>query len=374
MRELASAYERVGSVQGQYLQNSLGDTSGSLRSNQQGLALRQKISAGSKEWTDQLALAHSYRLVANQLWATGDQRGAAASNERAIAISEALQHSRPGERKVLDELVTDYSFASDIHQKTHANWVADWTLARDYMMKATTIDEAILKNDPEDIDWQRGYGVDLLQLGQILKLQLHDGPGALEQYAKALKIHQAILLKQPTPQHRRDVAVIYNHMASVNEDLFGDYKQARASNVEALRLYQDAIAQDPSNAMLQQGLAIAYANLGLDEAVAGDRSSASLDLDQGIAVMKALVERSPANLQQQGYLAAMYSNRGDVRLRLHDAEGALRDYETARDVNRRIVAQSKDANVDTFLAGCELGIASAFKQKGKLEPASAALS
>src|SRR5215469_8978179 len=70
-RELATAYERVGLVQGHYLQNSLGDTQGSLISYQKSLQLRQKIEAKSGDWRDRLALAQAYRLVANQQWALG---------------------------------------------------------------------------------------------------------------------------------------------------------------------------------------------------------------------------------------------------------------------------------------------------------------
>ena len=43
LRELATAYERVGEVQGHYLQNSLGDTAGSLLSYQRALQTRQKL-------------------------------------------------------------------------------------------------------------------------------------------------------------------------------------------------------------------------------------------------------------------------------------------------------------------------------------------
>src|SRR5579864_389657 len=53
-RELATAYERVGLVQGHYLQNSLGDTQGSLISYQKALAIRKHVDAKSSDWNDRL--------------------------------------------------------------------------------------------------------------------------------------------------------------------------------------------------------------------------------------------------------------------------------------------------------------------------------
>src|SRR4029077_12564617 len=53
-RELATAYERVGLVQGHYLQNSLGDTQGSLASYQKALAICERVDAKSRDWNDRL--------------------------------------------------------------------------------------------------------------------------------------------------------------------------------------------------------------------------------------------------------------------------------------------------------------------------------
>src|SRR5579859_121531 len=94
-RELATAYERVGLVQGHYLQNSLGDTQGSLGSYQKALAIRKHVDAKSSDWNDRLALAQSYRLVSNQQWAVGVYADAVQSIASAVAISEALKTHTP---------------------------------------------------------------------------------------------------------------------------------------------------------------------------------------------------------------------------------------------------------------------------------------
>jgi eukaryotic-like serine/threonine-protein kinase len=108
-RELAEAYERVGLVQGRYLQSSLGDTQGSLDSYRKALQIRMQVGAKSSDWNDRLALARAHRSVASLLLATGDSRGARENADTATAISEALNTVHPKEAKVLDELSSDYA-------------------------------------------------------------------------------------------------------------------------------------------------------------------------------------------------------------------------------------------------------------------------
>ena len=99
-RELAAAYERVGAVQGDYLENNLGDSQGTLVSYQKALEIRKQIDARSRDWNDRLALAQNYRLVGHQQWANGDLHGAREHIDRAIDISEKLNHAQPENSKI----------------------------------------------------------------------------------------------------------------------------------------------------------------------------------------------------------------------------------------------------------------------------------
>ena len=59
-RDLATAYERVGKVQGDWLQNNLGDTQGALASYEQALKIRKQIDLRSRDRNDHLSLAQAY--------------------------------------------------------------------------------------------------------------------------------------------------------------------------------------------------------------------------------------------------------------------------------------------------------------------------
>jgi serine/threonine protein kinase len=370
-RELATAYERVGEVQGHYLQNSLGDTAGSLRSYQKALQLRQRLVKKSGDWNDQLALARAYRLVGNQLGATGDWRGAIDINAKAISISEMLRKGRPSDRSVLDELGHDYSYAA---QYPGGHDSAGWNvpaIIRENIAKAAEADSALLKLDPGNAMSQRAYEIDLVGLGNMLRDQDRDEAGALDIFRKCLEMAVELNRRAPTTQHARDIAIAYYQIASTYSDRIGDSKQALPYYRKGLETYQQAFSADPANTLLRRGLAIAYANVGSQEGITGDRTGSMSDLDRGVEIMKSVVALSPENARDKDALAQFYSNRGDNYLHWHQSERAIQDDEDACALYRELRSHASDNHVDLNIAGCSTKLGFAALQAGRIEAANA---
>jgi tetratricopeptide (TPR) repeat protein len=108
-RELATAYERVGELQGQPLASNLGNTSNALTSHQKGLRIRQQLGERlNAEWQDRLSLAASYRRVAMDLMGIGNTRDALADIHKATAITELMSNANPKDLNVLHELGYEY--------------------------------------------------------------------------------------------------------------------------------------------------------------------------------------------------------------------------------------------------------------------------
>jgi serine/threonine protein kinase len=361
-RELATAYERVGEVQGHYLQNNLGDTAGSLRSYQKALQLRQQLVKKSSDWIDQLALAKAYRLVANQLSATGDGRAAADFTARSISISEMLHNERPNDLSVLDELGHAYYYAGQF---------STGAIQRENFTKAAAVDAAVLRLDPGNEKTQRAYEIDLIQLGNMLRDQDRDEAGALEYFRKCLEMAVALNRRAPTTQHLRDIAVAYYQIASTYSDRIGDSKQALPYYRKGLETYRQAFSADPANALLRQGLAIAYANVGSQEGITGDRTGSMRDLDRGLEFMKNVVSMSPQNVAQKHVLAEFYLNRGDNYLRWHLSESAIQDDEAAYALYRELRARAPENSLDRDIAACSTKLGFATLQAGRIAAANA---
>jgi serine/threonine protein kinase len=218
-RELAAAYERVGLVQGHYLQNSLGDTQGSLIGYQKTLQLRQKIDAKSGNWEDRLALARAYRLVANQQWALGKNADAVENIASSVEISEALNARHPKNLEILKELRSDYEMAGTSQGNLYFGGGGDPGKQDQSYRRTVDTDEAMLALSAEDLDVQHGYAVDLNNLGVLLTYHMKDLNGALACFKKELEIDQSLRQRSSDTRYARGVAVAYSHVGQAYDRL-----------------------------------------------------------------------------------------------------------------------------------------------------------
>ncbi len=362
-RELASAYERVGSVQGDYLENNLGDSAGALASYQKALEIRQQIDAKSKDWNDRLALAMGHRLVAHQDWATGDRSAARQNINRAIAISGALNKAQPSNPKILYELSFDYEVSGTIGypDDQHGNQ----KVVEDYRQALAT-DEATLKIQPDDIRTLHAYAVALRYTGDLLEPA--DPKAALPYYEKALEINRKLTQRSTEIQFARSVAISYSSIADVHADL-GNHQSEVENDRKALEIYQALNRTDPKNALLRQGLAIAYANTATAMANAGNIKESLEYSSKGMEMMRSLVAAAPQNAVQKSILAGVLAARGTILIGAGKPEAAILELESARSIYESLHgAGSEEQRTD--VAACDVKLGQAATRAG--QPAAAA--
>jgi serine/threonine protein kinase len=355
-RELASAYERVGSVQGDYLENNLGDAEGTLASYRKALALRQQIALASKDLQDRIALAQGYRLVAHQLWANGDPRAAREPIAKAIAISEALNTEKAQELKILYELAFDYEVSGRIGYPDDPSTTQK--IVQDFR-RALAVDETVVKLQPNDIYWLHGYSTDLGSVGNMLEAS--DPAEALKTYQKELEIDRRLTQLSSDVRFRRSVAIEYGEIASVYDDI-GDYQHAVKNNGKDLAIYQELVRTDPKNALLRQGLAITYMNTGASCARAGQMAQALQYSKAGLDIMQSLVASAPPNGFQRGIFAAMLIIRGTILTKVGKPDEAIAQidqgrtiYETLSKTGAKNVSNMAQADVKLGEAALKAG-------------------
>ena len=328
-RELATAYQRVGLVQGHYLQNSLGDTQGSLASYQKALAIRRRVDAKSRDWSDRLALAESYRVVANQQWALGIYADAVQSIAGAVAISEALNNAHPKDLKILKELGSDYEIAGQIQSGSYAGGGGDSKKANDSYRRAVATDEAMLAISPEDFDVQHAYATDLNHLGGVLIYGKNDLNGGLACYKKELEIDQKLRQRSTETRYARGVAVAYSHIGQTYDKL-GDTEHSLENYTQGLEVSKELVLADPKNTLFQQGLAIAYANTANELSIMGHVVQSLDYIEKSDQIMRAIVAAAPENKQQRGTFAAIVSANGASLMKMGKLDAALKDFKEAR--------------------------------------------
>jgi len=328
-RELATAYERVGLVQGHYLQNSLGDTQGSLISYQKALAIRKRVDGKSSDWNDRLALAQSYRLVSNQQWALGTYADAVQSIAAAVAISEALNNAHPKDLKILKELGSDYKIAGQNIEHGYAGRGGDSAKAEDSYRKAVTTDEVMLALSPDDSDAQHAYATDLVNLGIILTYHEKDLNAALACFKKELGIDQKLRERSADTRYARGVAVAYSHLGQAYDRL-GDAARSVENFAQGLEVSRELVRADPKNTLFQQGLAIAYANTANELSKTGRFAQSTDYVEKSDQIMRQLVAWTPENKQQRGIFAAILLDNGITLGNSGSLDAALKHLEEAR--------------------------------------------
>ena len=322
-RELASAYERLGSVQGDYLQDNLGDNQGTLASYKKALELRKQIDRGSQDWNDQVALAQDYRLVANQLWANGDSRGARDPIQQAIAISQHLDAAHPNNEKILYELGFDYEVSATIGYPGDPSYRQR---VLDEFRRTVAVDEAILRINP-DVRNLHGYAVDLSEVGKWLEGS--DAREALKYWEKALEIDLKLAQLSTEVRYQSAPAIDYGAIAGLYEDL-GDYPRALANNLKGLAIHQEVLKKDPKNNLLRRGVAISYANTAESCARTGNLDLALDYSKRALDIMRDLVAGAPEKGYGTRIFALMLVIDGIIHTTAKQPEAAMAQIERGR--------------------------------------------
>ena len=348
-RELAAAYERVGSVQGDYLENNLGDYAGTLVSYHKALDLRSRIAAASSDWRDKVALAAAYRMVAHQQWANGDPAGARKPIATAISISEAANRQYPDTLKILGELEFDHEVSGRIGYPGDPE--ARQRVAEDYR-RALAVDEALLKMEPNDISTLHGYSVDLG--GVAAALQSLDPGESLKNYRKALEIDQRLSQLSTDVRFRRSVAIDYGSIGSVYYDL-GDYRRSAENNEKDLEIQKGLAALDQKNTLLRESVAIAYMNAADSWSRAGNLPLALEDSARALDIMRTLASAGPEHAFLQNVFAIMLVMRGSILTLAGQAAPAREQIEQGRTIYESLYAAGNMDRVNAAAADVKLG-------------------
>jgi eukaryotic-like serine/threonine-protein kinase len=364
-RELATAYERVGLVQGHYLQNSLGDTQGSFSSYQKALRIRQQVEAKSRDWNDRLALARAYRLVANQQWALGAHSLALQNIGIALAASEELKKAHPHDPKVLDELAFDYELAGQILQGTYGDRRGSAEKAEENFRKAIATDEAELALNPDDLDVQYRYADDLRSLAQVLEYNHDDLDAAIECYKKTLRIDLGLQSRSPQARFARAVAVDYSRLGQ-RYDKLGDLHGSLENFEKGLAVYEQLVHVDPKNVLFQEGLVIAYANTANKLSKVGPSAQALGYVQRSEEIMRALVAADTENKQERGYLAVLLATNGTTLMNFGNFDSALKELIEARSMFMSFPrGSSLDASTSTDALICTEKMAETASRSGQ---------
>jgi eukaryotic-like serine/threonine-protein kinase len=361
-RELATAYERVGLVQGQFLQVSLGDTKGSLASYEKAFAIRKWIADKTGDYADRLALAQAYRLVGTQQWALGEYPLAIQNASSALVISEELNRSRPDDWETLKELGRDYDYAGAFQGRGYGGGIGDPQKSKEYYHKAMAISETMLRLRPDDLETLDSYTTDLYHRGEEVRGQ--DPEAALELFQKELSISEKLMQRSPDILYARQTARSYTDL-SITFDQMGDYRHGLESDLHGLDIYKRILATDPQNSLLKRGTAVAYINTATDYRQLGRKTESAEYTQPALQLTRELVRSDSSNRQNQGLMAAMAVAAAYNFMSIGKPDPAMREFEEGCAIYKSILnASPSEPGSLAKLAYCDTGMGDAARIAG----------
>ena len=277
-RELAAAYEKLGTVQYTPSVAHLGDLEGALQSHRKAAALREAlVAADPNNLGYRRELLDSYWYIASLLGEQGDR-----SREL-----EILRQQLPDRRQLAAVEKTDY--------------VDRYNLAGTYAY-----------------------------IGSLL-MSMGDAQGALDNQQEALKLREELAASDPnTARSQRALTISYEYLGRAT-DLVGDIKRALELQQRGLEMREALLAADPLNTDLRLMLVDSHRYVGDMFFKLGDLQQAATHYNKQLAMNEEMVAADPANAQFLSNKAVALIKVGDVKARSKRTAEAHGYYQKAFD-------------------------------------------
>lgn len=364
-RELATAYIRIGDVQGRFLKQNLGDTKGALESYGKALRLYEQVAARephNRELQHEIALSHlrlgeiflslgkpaesvarfrqclvvmeelreadpanaalradvavAHRELAMVLGLPsvtnlGDTAGALDHLRKAVALYESLPPEEFTSRAAISggtrgaERRHDLAVAyGDLAAVLSATGISSEALV--YQRKALTLSEELLTEDPKNIHVRQNTGALRWNVATAF-LAAGNLAEALELTRRSLRVYEELATEDPNNLNaKKDLAQSYRNMARV----LGAQKELASAieyNGKALGLFDELVASDTTNAFMRRQLALTRQRQSMFLSQAGRLEEASEEARRAIEIGEALIAADAKNATARNTLAISYS-------------------------------------------------------------------
>jgi eukaryotic-like serine/threonine-protein kinase len=321
--ELATAYEKVGEIQGQPRKPNLSDFSGALLSYAKASKIRQRLLLKNPSDFEQRRglAANSAASSFIREW-TSDITGALEDSKNALDLYAVLVSEHPDRTEVRIAMAEAQIDLATIHYFNDK--VAE---AYPPLRKALATLEELRKTNPENTEvlrlLGRGYGDHAMNLYWDGKPT--EGEGELE---KAFAVNKALVASHPKDNVLRQ-ALLYTYLQASQFHEETNPQRAFEILLEALKVAQESVASDAANIQARQNLAKAYSMLGLIAIHLNKFDDAALQLEKSSASFAELEKLDPKNRTYKHDIGRVLMFLGQAKHNQKNFPEALASYERA---------------------------------------------
>jgi non-specific serine/threonine protein kinase/serine/threonine-protein kinase len=310
-RELASAYEKVGDVQGGYDFGSVGDSGGALESYQKAHAIREAVAAADQNSVDyRYELARSHDNLGVAFAERGERSKGLDHHRKALEIRESIHSANPSEKRAQTALGTSYFYVA-----TALVSAGDLEGAREARRTQMILFEEVARRDDATATDRRNLALSYKYYGGMLEREGKQDE-ALDLYRKAVAIEEARAQQDPTnTQVRLDLSFTYasvGHAQLIKKEFPGSLE----SYTKALALREAVVAADPANESARAFVARAHTSIAAVQEESGDAAGAIERYRKALSIRESMAARDPGSADLRISLANTYADLGQLNSRL----------------------------------------------------------
>ena len=337
--EIATAYQRIGDVQGNPYQGNLGNIKGATASYQKSLEIREKLVADDPQnIVMRRDLAKSYESSGDMLWRIGEYDRALKAYQQSYTIHAESEVAATG---TVEDRYEVARARHRIGQALSRKFDLDGAL-ENFRLALEKFQEtvAIAPNVPK---YRRGMGSALAKIGDIAAAK-EEWQTALENHRKTLDIWSELSSAEPQKANlKRDVALITDRVSTDLEKL-GNVSDALKGHLRAVELQTEIAAADPKNVQYSSELGLYLVHLGAIRAKLKDRERALENVRHGLNILQQHADASPEDIDLRRDLALSYLSAGDVFSLNGNDQTAIENYIRSAEIleSPQLLAQSPD--------------------------------
>jgi serine/threonine protein kinase/tetratricopeptide (TPR) repeat protein len=323
-KELAAAYQKIGDVQGNPYLANLGDQEGALASHQKALAIREALfSKMPNDVQSRVNLALSFEKVGDVLWGKGSNNESKESYQKALAIIENLdaEKSLPSSE--------NYGFVR-LHNRigNTEEQIGDLSGALESYQKSLTYVKKLAESEPENLKYRRGLAVGYIKIGDILHLT-KKYPQAFENFQQSLRAFEELAsADQSNANAQRDLTLALARIAASQIEL-GKYEESLESNRRTLKIQEKLAAADPNNLQIHFDIADVIMNIADSFERMKQFPQAEENYQKAIVIAKEYLAKNPDYSKARSHLGQYYVMFAKFFVKKGNTSSALENYRNA---------------------------------------------
>ncbi len=373
LREMASAYEKVGKVQGNSLYSNLGNTDGAMKSYRASLAIREKLLADTPEDRElQHEVADSHEGVGDILYTAGDLTAGVQSYQRALETRERLAAAEPETLRYALALGQLYTKLGDIHGMEGYTNLGDTTGALAHYRKAQAVLEPLAAAHPQDQEVKSSYCT-LLTHSSAVAMKSGDALGALDAARRALVLLEQIAAFDPNNQNSRSEMLAGKavlRLVLAENNLLPEAIELSKSIIADM---EKMSAADPENSSFRRSLGVTYNALARDLLSSGNPAGALESHRKALVIAEAAFRSDPNSDDAKADYAFTLQRVGEAHAANGEHPAALEKYREALAIREPMAAAAtSNASARDDVAIIHMHIARSVGAAGKSPAAIAA--